>query len=134
MPSGPISSTRITADTPHPERHDYELVLKFKISTFEDTIDPQLLGDMLGKVLDDYQDGRCPFATEMISDGINRCLKRAVYECICEETHEEFGNEIVPDLGGHGHTSRWYLEAQERVKTAVHPFFCDTPKAEIRDI
>ena len=133
MNSGPIRVLPI-GDTPSPERQDYELVLKFKVSTFNETIDTQQLGDMLSKVLDDYQDGRRPFSTEMIMDGLDRCLRKATYERICEETQEEFGREIVPDLSGHGHTSRWYLEAQKRAKTAVNPFFCAAPKAEIKDI
>ena len=134
MPSGPISMTRITADTPTPERHDYELVLKYRLSTFDDTIDPQLLGDMLSKVFGDYQDGRRPFDVEMISVGLGDCLKRAIYECICAETQEEFGREVVEHADGNGNTGRWYLEAQKRAKTAVNPFFCDAPKAEMRDI
>jgi hypothetical protein len=125
---------QISGDTPAPVRHDYELALKFKISTFDETIDPQVLGDMLSNVFSEWNDGRRPFEVEMIQRGLAPCLKRAVYECICEDTQAQFGTEIVPDLNGHGHTSRWYLEAQMRMKTAAVPFFDDAPKAEIRDI
>jgi len=127
---GPISVTTITADTPLPKRqHDYELNIKVKMRTYNGALDTEAFTFMLNSVLDDWMDGRRPFDVEMIRDGLFRCLKQAAYGVVCQQTQEEFGNEVVEH--SNGSTARWYLEAEKRQQ--IVPDLFDGFKVEITD-
>jgi hypothetical protein len=127
---GPTAVYQISSDFPR-ERKEYELTLKFKVNTFDDPLDCPAIEKMLNHVLNDWREGRHPFEAEMISDGLTRCLKRAMFMAIEEQTQQEFGNEMVPHSDGKGRTARWHLEAGERSKKMQSTYFSDSPKAEL---
>lgn len=132
--AGPISKTTITGGTPPTNDHKYELTLKFKLCTYDEELDAQALGDMLDNVLRDYQDGRHPFEVEMIISGLDRCLKRARYECVCDQMQEKYGNELVTSADQRSNLARWHLEAGEAIKTAPNPSFYNDARAEIKEV
>lgn len=127
---GPTAVYQISGDFPR-ERKEYELTLKFKVNTFDDPLDCPAIEKMLNHVLDDWREGRHPFEAEMISDGLTRCFKRAMFMAVEEQAQQEFGNEMVPHSDGKGHTARWHLEAVERSKKMPSTYFSDSPKAEL---
>jgi hypothetical protein len=108
---------------------EYDLILKFKLRSWEE-LDPAALAKMLRGVLRDWDEGRYPFEAEMISAGLDRCLRRAVYNTVEEEAREEFGNELVPN-NAKGNTSRAYLEAEKRYAVLKKPWFMPEPEVEI---
>lgn len=126
---GPISVTSVTADTPLPEQHDYELNLKVKMSTYNGALDIEAFTFMLNSIMDDWSDGRRPFEVEEIRDGLYCCLKRAAYEVVCKQKQKEFGNEVVGDE--RMSIARWVLEADK--EKPVVPDFFDSFKVEIHD-
>lgn len=128
--SGPISVHRISADSPLPEIKDHTLTLKFKLQSWGE-LDRDELAKMLQCVFQDWNDGRHPFDAEMITAGLARCLKRAVYHTIEKEAQDEFGHELVPRSDGMGDTSRWCLEADKRFAERKKPWINSEPEVEI---
>jgi hypothetical protein len=126
---GPISVTRITADTPLPERHDYELNIRVPMRTYDGELDVESFAFMLNSLMDDWSDGRRPFDIEMIRNGLYRCLKRAAYEVVCKRMQEKFGNEMVGDE--RRSTAKWLIEADK--EKSIVPDFFDSFKVEITE-
>lgn len=110
--------------------NDYELTLKFKISS-EEEIDKNELAKMLGYMLEYWHDGRHRFHAEMIHEGLARCLEYAVYEAICAEMQEKYGHEVVPHSNDRGHTSKWHIEAEKAFKKRQKASLFSDVKVEI---
>jgi hypothetical protein len=129
-----ISVTTIDASKPAPKPFDYELTIKFPITTFGQPIDP-FVAPALNDVLDDYRDGRRPFCVEQMEDGLNRCIENAVYQAIQRHMRMMYGDEMIPYDDGRGESARWHLEAgkafAELKKSPAFPFVFNTGKATI---
>ena len=74
-----INKTTITNECP-PEQvpHDYELTIKFRMTTFGAPLQAGV-ATLLTNVLDDYSDGRLPFEVEMMFEGLNSAMKQAIW-------------------------------------------------------
>ena len=112
-------------------RHDYELNLKIKLATFNDELDCEAFSKMLELFLDEWQDGRRPFEVETLRSGMCRCIRRAAYEVLCQQTQEEFGTEVVVSEDGRSDMSRWVIEADKR--KSVVPEYSDSFKVEVHN-
>jgi hypothetical protein len=112
-------------------RHDYELNLKIKFSTFDEELDCEAFAKMLEWGMDTWQDERRPFDAEMLRNGLYQCTKKAAYEVLCQQTQEEFGTEVVVSEDGLSEMSRWVIEADKRKPTV--PEFSDMFKVEVTE-
>jgi len=107
-----ISSTSITSDTPVPKMYEYEMTLKFKLTSWDKPLDTEL-GVALGRILRDWDEGRYPFDVEMIQRGLHQCLKQAAYQVVQKAMQEKHGNELIESADGRSRTAKWYLESQK---------------------
>ncbi len=130
MPS-PIMSVRIGNDDDLPDIKDYTLTLKFKLQNWGELADSDELARMLQYVLRDWNEGRYPFDTEMITAGLSRCLRRAAYNVVEKEAQEEFGHETVTTHEGRGEIAKWHLEAEKRFAETKKPWTNSEPEVEI---
>jgi hypothetical protein len=121
---GLISSTTITADTPLPECHEYEMTLTFKMRSWDGPLDPRF-AKALKSIFSDCDDGRYPFCVEMMENGLSDCMKWAAQAAVNAAMQEKHGREMVESDDGRSRTALWYLEAQ-KAKPVV-PYICDTP-------
>lgn len=124
--SGPISITTLNS-IPVRDRQNKKLVIEIPLEKFGDEIPD--FGEMMTHILRDWRDGRYPFDVEMIKDGVYRCMKWAMYEMVCEEMQNKYGNEMVAREDGSGSTARWVLEA-DKVKIE-YPYICEDLKARV---
>lgn len=125
---GLISSTTITSDTPTPKTYEYEMTLKFKLTSWDKPLDTEL-GVALSRILRDWNDGRYPFDVEMIQRGLHQCLKQAAYQVVQKAMQEKHGNEMIESADGRSQTAKWYLESQ-KVKIEA-PYMSSEPEVKI---
>jgi len=118
------------ATHPYLDIKDYTLTLKFPLRN-QGELDCAGLAASLRDVLRDWDEGRYPFDAEMISVGVGRCLKHAVYQLISQNAQDEFQHEMVPNASGNGYMSKWHLEAEKRSKVQQHPWIMSEPEVEI---
>jgi len=113
--------------------NNYTLTLEFRLSTSDKPIDPDV-AVMLNRILSDWHDGRHPFASEMIVEGLQHCLKEATYQACQKRTSEKYGNEMVDTALG-CRSSRASIEAYEVFealrKSSALPHLYSEPKARI---
>jgi len=129
---GPMAVYKLSDDAP--KRKDYDVTLKFKLSTFGNPLDCPALSRMLHEVLCDWREGRYPLTAEMIQYGLSECLKRALYEVVAAEAQKEFGSEMVPTIHNDeciGHTAKWLLETNSRFANMEKPWLNSEPEVEI---
>jgi hypothetical protein len=111
---------------------DYTLTLEFKLSTLGEPIDPDV-AVMLNRILSDWSDGRHPFSSEMVTEGLRICIKNAVYHTCQKKAQEKYGNEMV--TSGNGKIARFVIEADKAfevlIKSLAFPQLHIEPKARI---
>jgi hypothetical protein len=130
------SKHTISADTPIPERFDYELTLTFKVTQYGSKVDPDL-AVALNRIFRDWRDGRHPFNVEMVSEGLCASIKNALYQCCQKRAMEKYGREMV-QLSDTHQKSRWSIEAEKEFdklwKAGDYPYFCDAPEIKIERV
>jgi len=112
-----------------PERKDYDVTLKFKLSTFAESLDCPSLTRMLQNVFKWWDEGRYPFDVEMVQAGLGRCINRALQMLLEEQMQEKYGHEMVPN--GNRHTAKWCLEAEKAYHDLHKPWLNTEPTVEI---
>lgn len=125
----PIATYKITGGTSS-DIEDYTLTLKFRLRN-QGKLDCAELAEALQNVMRDWDEGRYPFDAEMVSAGLERCLKHAVSSIVTRKAQAEFGHEMVRHAGGSGSTAKWYLEARKRSVARKQPWIISEPVVEI---
>jgi hypothetical protein len=132
MPT-PISVHTIDGNNDYPEPHDYELTLTFQVTQYGSPVDPEL-ALALNRIFDDWNEGRHPLPVEMIDDGMQRCIKNALYQCCQKRAQEKYGNEMV-QTSPTSSTARWALEGEKEFdklwKSGAYPGWHSTPNIKI---
>ena len=76
------------------DRQEYKLTLEVDLTAFGDPINPAL-NNHLNTLLQDWEEGRQPFYVEMISIGLDQCIKAAAYKACIQAARDEWGDEMV---------------------------------------
>jgi hypothetical protein len=115
--------------------NEYDLTLTFRIKAYDGrTVDPGL-ATALNRIFQDWNDGRYPFAVEMVERGLMDCVRDGVYQCCQKRADVKFGNEMV-QTSPNGTTSRAYMEANdeyERIHREI-PFWHNKPTVKIERV
>lgn len=70
--------------------------IKFEVSVELDGPVPAGLAEKVSAILSDWNDGRKPYAVELIEDGLRQVLRAALVAAVEAEQRAIYGNEMVP--------------------------------------
>lgn len=97
------------------------LTLQLKVSIYSKDprgmVGEETLRQAIEQYLDDYSDGRYPFAVEQIHDGLRRVIDHSINRAHYNAKYAEHGNEMV-QTGKGSWTSRASIEVDALLKAS----------------
>lgn len=102
------------------QRVNVTITMKMDLCELPEGITFERIAEMMAR--DKWSDGRYPFHTELLHEGLAQHLRLAVRDAVMEQMHLKYGSESVKTPGGTGTLSLAYLKADEAFKpVAVYP-------------
>jgi hypothetical protein len=85
---------------------DYKvsIVVSLDLDPIQD-VTIEKIEDCLNGILNDWRDGRYPFYVEQARNGIESCIKSAIYQALEEREKTRYKGQVV--TRGNGKTARW---------------------------
>lgn len=106
------------------------LTLNFNLHLVDD-LDCDRLAELLQYDMTNWQEGRHPFAVEMMQEGIRLCVNRAISNLLDEQMQAKYGHEMITSHGGRGRTAKWHIESCKAYKKFKKPWLHPEVRVEI---
>lgn len=104
---------KVYVNAPEPPNHNFNVTITLPVWIHD--IPEGVTLEQAAKIMtySQWNEGRYPFDSELIHEGLRRVIQYAFREALGEQLQEKYGREMVPyvsDAGNKGEMARWSIE------------------------